>query len=83
MFDFQYQYSIGLQVHNQQKNGHVWVNKLVKANLWRYKSLLYNIWKCNKYQPSGAGGTRSPPATPYRLPEGPKMADGVWKGVQS
>jgi len=40
-----------------------------------------------KYQPSGAGGTRSPPATPHRLqnpkwpPAGPKMADGVWKGV--
>ena len=30
-----------------------------------------------KYQPSGDGGTRSPPATPV----GPKMADGVWKGV--
>ena len=40
-----------------------------------------------KYQPSGEGGTRSPPATPHRLqnpkwpPGGPKMADGVWKGV--
>merc|ERR1711954_425999 len=33
--------------------------------------------------PSGAGGTRSPPATPHRLPVGPKMADRVWKGVQS
>merc|ERR1712208_88391 len=37
---------------------------------------------------SGAGGTRSPPATPHRLqnpkwpPVAPKMADGVWKGVQ-
>ena len=37
--------------------------------------------------PSGEGGTRSPPATPHRVqnpkwpPEGPKMADGVWKGV--
>ena len=42
----------------------------------------------NEYQPSGAGGTRSPPATPHRLqnpkwpPGAPKMADGVWKGVQ-
>ena len=35
-----------------------------------------------KYQHSGAGGTRSPPATPNRLPVGPKMADGVLKGVQ-
>ena len=34
-----------------------------------------------KYLPSGAGGTRSPPATPHRLPVGHKMADGVWKGV--
>ena len=34
-----------------------------------------------KYQPSGAGGTPSPPATPHRLPVGTKMADGVWKGV--
>ena len=40
-----------------------------------------------EYQPSGKGGTRSPPATPHRLqnprwpPGGPKMADGVRKGV--
>ena len=40
----------------------------------------------HKYQPSGAGGTRSPPATPHCLQYlrwplgGPKMADGVWKG---
>ena len=40
-----------------------------------------------KYQPSGAGGIGSLPATPHRLknpkwlPGGPKMADGVWKGV--
>ena len=40
-----------------------------------------------KYQPSGEGGARSPPGTPHRLqnpkwpPGGPKMADGVWKGV--
>ena len=37
-----------------------------------------------KYQPSGAGGTRSPPETPHRLhnskwpPVVPKMANGVW-----
>ena len=42
----------------------------------------------DKYQPSGTWGTRSPPATPHHLqnskwpPGGPKMADGVWKGVQ-
>ena len=40
-----------------------------------------------KYQPSSAVGTRSPPAMPHRVqnpkwpPEGPKMADEVWKGV--
>ena len=39
------------------------------------------------YQPSSEGGTCSPPATPHRLqnpkwpPWGPKMADGVRKGV--
>ena len=39
--------------------------------------------KYKKYQPSGAGGTRSPPATAHRLqnpkwpPGGPEMADGV------
>ena len=37
-----------------------------------------------EYQPSGEGGTRSPPATPHRLqnpkclPADPKMADGAW-----
>ena len=41
------------------------------------------------YQPSGAGGTHSPSETPHHLknlkwpPGGPKMADGVLKGVQS
>ena len=40
-----------------------------------------------KYQPSGEGGTHSPPAMlhhlkkPKWLPGGPKMADGVLKGV--
>ena len=40
-----------------------------------------------QYQPRGKGGTRSPPAMPHRLKNpkwpsgGPKMADGVWKGV--
>ena len=43
--------------------------------------------KVNEYQPSGEGGTRSLPATPQRLqnpkwpPGGPKIAEGVWKGV--
>ena len=60
-------------------------------NFWYF----FYIWSLDssahyfrKYQPSGAWGTRSPPATPYRLlnPKwptgGPKMANGVWKGVQ-
>ena len=38
--------------------------------------------KEKEYQPSGEGGARSPPATPHRLPVGPKMADGVWKEVK-
>ena len=46
----------------------------------------------SKYQPSGAGGTRSLPATPHRLqrltacntspPNLSKMADGAWKYVK-
>ena len=37
-----------------------------------------------KYQPSGKGGTRSPPAMPTKskmAARGPKMAEGVLKGV--
>ena len=40
-----------------------------------------------QFQPSGVGGTRSPPATLHHLqnskwpPGGPKMANRVWKGV--
>ena len=49
------------------------------------KSKIYTtdgiLEQSGEYQPSGAGGTCSPPATPHRLPVGPKMADGVWKGV--
>ena len=43
--------------------------------------------KEKKYQPSGEVGACLPPATPHRLqnpkwpPGGPKMAEGVWKGV--
>ena len=43
--------------------------------------------KEEEYQPSSEGGTRSPPAMPHGLhnpkwpPGGPKMANGVWKGV--
>ena len=47
----------------------------------------WNAARSRQYQPSGEGGTRSPPATPQSLqiPKwptgGPKMADGVWKGA--
>ena len=47
-------------------------------------SLRLKLNNSAEYQPSGEGGTRSPPATPHRLqnpkwpPGGPKMADGVW-----
>ena len=55
---------------------------------------MYNIafslvfWQPFEYQPSGAGGTRSPPATLHCLqnpkwpPGGPKKGDRAWKGVQ-
>ena len=52
-----------------------------------FANILKNIRKYRKYQPSGAGGTRPPPATAHRLqnpkwlPGGSKMADGFWKGV--
>ena len=39
-----------------------------------------------QYQPSGVGATRSPPAmhaTQKWPPEGTKIANMVWKGVQS
>ena len=82
---------------------------------WREKNNNIVLQCLIQYQPSGARGTRSPPATPHRLkhrnacnttppatpyhlqrrtacnvappatphrlPVGPKMADGVWKGV--
>ena len=50
----------------------VWVSK----NIWKNKSSTKNCKLKNielfsiiftEYQPSGAGGTRSPPATPHRL----------------
>ena len=56
--------------------------------------ILFSVWAGNKlillgigytkYQPSGEGGARYPPATPAKskmAARGPKMADGVWKGV--
>ena len=53
----------------------------------KLQSVLFLQTAQSKYQPSGVGGTRSPPATPHRLQKpkwplvGPKMADEVWKGA--
>ena len=61
-------------------------SKLEERNLQK-KMISDSMKKWLQYQPSGEGGARSPPATPHRLqnpkwpPGGPKMADGVWKGV--
>ena len=58
-----------------------------KQNVTGLTEIPYSLQNWYKYQPSGEGGTRSPPATPQRLqnliwpPGGPKMADGIWKGV--
>ena len=60
-----------------------------ETNLQGQKGKKINKYSLSKYQPSGEGGTRSPPAAPHRLqnpiwpPGGPKMADGVWKGGHS
>ena len=54
---------------------------------WDYKTIINPNQNNLEYQPSGEGGTHSPPAPPHRLqnpkwpPGGPKMVDGVWKGV--
>ena len=67
-------------------------NWLQKMAIMAFNSIFMHNCKppylrSTQYQPSGKGGTRSPPATPHRLqnpkwpPGGPKMADGVWKGV--
>ena len=38
----------------------------------------------NKYQPSGAGGTRSPPATPHRLQHLPaRLIQNGWQGLET
>ena len=48
---------------------------------------VHNVDKIEFGKNCGAGGTRSWHATPHRLqnpkwpPGGPKMANGVWKGV--
>ena len=41
-------------------------NDTIRSSLWE-PSLKKKEKNWEKYQPSGVGGTRSPPATPYRL----------------
>ena len=48
------------------------------------KGKIYNYVTFYEYQPSSAEGTRSLPATPAKskiATRGPKLAEGVWKGV--
>ena len=40
-----------------------------------------SAWIFIVYQPSGAKGTRSPPAKSKMAARGPKMADGVWMSI--
>ena len=57
---------------------------LSKEASFKFTVKLVSDGKYGQYQPSGEGGTCSPPATPHCLqnpkgpPGGPKMADGVW-----
>ena len=59
------------------------VSLVNKTHLNRNIPLEEHPKKCPKYQPSGKGGTCSPPATPHRLqnpiwpPGGPITADGI------
>ena len=67
------------------------ITRLESCLDWRVPAKLGTLLQISKnkkkYQPSGEGGARSPPATPHRPqnpkwpPGGPKMAEGVWKGV--
>ena len=72
-----------------KKNGKIWDNVPIwvdppPSDIWD----IFEFETFLKYQSSGAGGIRSPPATPHRLqnpkwpPGAPKMVDGVWKEVQ-
>ena len=63
------------------------IKKINKDNL-SHCGLCYTLYiitvlksQLAKYQPSGEGGTRSPPAKSKLAARGPKMVDGVWKGV--
>ena len=81
---------IGLKSKIMTWNGNIAGGKIIKI------PFASNNDNESRYQPSGAKGTRSPPAMPHRLqnprwgsilqnqkwpPGAPKMADGVCKGV--
>ena len=60
------------------------IDKVYKINLVGGHIIIYTCVIVLEYQANGAGGTRLPPATPSNSkwqPDGPKMADGVQKGV--
>ena len=73
-------FSIEMHKRGGWENSHVCLMK--RTAPWQIGTLKYFEIEI-KYQPSGAGGTRSPPATAHRLqnpkwPLGsPEMADGV------
>ena len=71
--------SVGKEYQDEELGMTIRIKKKTLDMNKRIKSVGHDYQ--DKYQPSGAGGTHSPPATPHRLPVGPKMADGVWKGV--
>ena len=68
-----------------QKKG--WSQKSIGPTIVQIPEKLFPRRFFPKYQPSGARGTRSPPATPHSLHNpkrplgGPKMAVEVWKGL--
>ena len=43
------------------KEGYIWIDNNNNNTIVKFNNTLL------KYQPSGAGGTRSPPVTPHRL----------------
>ena len=64
--------------------GKQWALTFVIMKYPQILALLLDNKYYSKYQPSGEGGTRSPPAPPAKSkwpPGGSKMADGVLKDV--
>ena len=59
-----------VRVDYKQSGAKIWIRVGEKSNLKTEKELycvLIRVGMYKKYQPSGDGGTRSPPATPHRL----------------